>query len=233
MGNGAVAKVLRTKAPQTAHSSSTPFFSVILCTRNRAHLLLRALRSLLRQQWQHWEALIIDDGGTDVTPFLVALLAQEDPRFRFYRTAHRGPGAARHYGILRARGEFITFLDSDDEYHPAHLSLRAEYLQQHPQVDFLLGGVEVIGPPFVPDRNDPRRWIHISECAVGGTFVVRRTLALEIGYPQLRFADDAAFYQKACAAGARIDRVNFPTYRYYRTTPDSLCTRHGMSFTAE
>ncbi len=202
-----------------------PFFSVILCTYNRAALVLRALRSLLHQRWHDWEALVVDDGSTDATPFVLAAALQEEPRLRYFRTAHRGPGAARNYGIRRARGQYITFLDSDDEYLPEHLELRARYLQHHPEVDFLHGGVEVIGYPFVPDRRNRQRLVPISQCVVGGTFVVRRSIALQLGYPRSRFADDAEFYDRVRRAGLCIARLDAPTYRYYRTTPDSLCSQ--------
>ncbi len=204
-----------------------PLFSVVVCTYNRARLLLRALRSLLHQTWRDWEAIIVDDGSTDATPLLLAAAAAEEPRLRPFRTAHRGAGAARWYGIRRARGTFITFLDSDDEYHPEHLELRARYVLACPDVDFLHGGVEIIGPPLVPDRHNPGRWIPVSECVVGGTFVVRRTLVLQLGYPRCTFADDARFFERLHAAGIEPVVVPFPTYRYYRTTPDSLCTRIG------
>lgn len=207
-----------------------PLFSVVICTHNRARLLLRALRSLLLQTWQDWEALVVDDGSTDATPLLVAALAAEEPRLRLFRTAHRGAGAARWYGIRRARGTFITFLDSDDEYHREHLQVRADYVLTHPDVQFMHGGVEVIGPPLVPDRYNPQRWIPVSECVVGGTFVVRRTLLLQLGYPRRAFADDALFFERLQAAGIEPVVVPFSTYRYYRTTPDSLCTRIGGMF---
>jgi GT2 family glycosyltransferase len=84
-----------------------------------------------------------------------------------------------------------------------------------------------VGNPFVPDRHNPRRWIPVSACVIGGTFVIRRTLLLQLGYPRRRFADDAELYDRALRAGARIAFIDEPTYRYYRTTPDSLCTQYG------
>ncbi|MDW7997362.1 MAG: glycosyltransferase family 2 protein, partial [Bacteroidota bacterium] len=137
---------------------------MVLCTYNRARLLPRALRSLIHQHWQDWEAIVVDDGSTDATPLLLAAARAEEQRLRFLRISHQGPGAARQYGIRHARGTYITFLDSDDEYLPEHLELRARYLQHNPEAVFLHGGFEVIGPPLVPDRHNPSRLIPISEC---------------------------------------------------------------------
>lgn len=205
-----------------------PFFSVIVCTYNRARLLPHALRSLVQQRWQDWEAIVVDDGSTDATPLLLSAVAAEEPRVRIFRISHRGAGAARWYGIQQARGTYVTFLDSDDTYLPEHLLLRAEYVHHHPEVEFLHGGVVVIGNPLVPDRHNPKRLIPVSRCVVGGTFVIRRTLALRLRWPCRPFADDALFYERARRSGVHIARVDFPTYCYNRTSPDSLCTQYGQ-----
>src|SRR5581483_6661374 len=81
---------------------------------NRAHLLPAALRSALGQSFTDFEILVVDDGSTDRTP---ALRGQfDDPRLRWLRhESARGGGAARNAGIAAARGEYIAFLDDDDE----------------------------------------------------------------------------------------------------------------------
>jgi len=214
-----------------SRNATVPFFSVVVATYNRVPLLERALSSLQRQQWQDWEAIIVDDGSTDGTAELLQRFCTHDPRMRCYRTVHQGAGAARRYGIARARGQFVTFLDSDDEYLPQHLQLRAELLQQHPYIEVLHGGVRILGSPYVPDRHNPQRLIHLAECVIGGTLVVRRELFRRIPYPALPFADDAAWYEQACRAGVCIAWVSFPTYCYDRTVADSLCTQRGLLLT--
>ena len=104
------------------------------------------------------------------------------------------------------------------------MQIRAEYLAQHPDVELLHGGVEVIGSDTVADKHDPSRQIPISDCVVGGTFVIRRDLAERLhGFRDVLYGDDNDFFERAQAAGAIIHKIDDPTYRYNRLEEDSLC----------
>ncbi|MCX7929861.1 MAG: glycosyltransferase family 2 protein [Chlorobi bacterium] len=203
----------------------TPIFSVVLTTYNRAWCIERAIVSVFAQTEQSWELIIVDDGSTDEIIDVVRPYIGRSDHVRLILQTNQGTGAARQAGIQLARGHFVTFLDSDDEYLPDHLLTRKAYITNNPDYDFFHGGVLVEGDPYVPDRNDPSKLIHIAECAVGGTFVVRRTLALQLGFAPLRYGDDADFFDRARAIGIHPFRVPAATYRYNRTSPDSLCTQ--------
>jgi glycosyltransferase involved in cell wall biosynthesis len=97
----------------------TPRVSVILPAYNRAQLLPRAIGSVLAQTHADFELIVVDDGSTDNTEAVVRRLA--DPRIRYLRRRNGGPGAARNTGIATARGEFVAFQDSDDEWLPHKL----------------------------------------------------------------------------------------------------------------
>jgi glycosyltransferase involved in cell wall biosynthesis len=205
--------------------SGRPFFSIITCTYNRAQLLPRALDSLLRQECTDWECLIMDDASTDNTPEVAEAYAGE--RFRYIRHSHRGCAGSKNGGMEAALGAYVTFLDSDDEYAPGHLSLRKRLLLEDPAIDLLYSDVQVIGHPFVPDKNDPSRDIAIADCVVGGTFVIK-TEALEA---QDRFrdiySDDSAFLESFAAKGRKISFIRSPTYIYHRDTEGSMCSLPG------
>jgi glycosyltransferase involved in cell wall biosynthesis len=81
----------------------------------------------LAQSHQDFEVVIVDDGSTDDSPAIAAYLAKADPRIRYFRhAANKGAQAARNTGIQAARGSWIAFLDSDDEWLPDSLAIRLE-----------------------------------------------------------------------------------------------------------
>lgn len=89
--------------------------SVILPTFNRARTLARAIRSVLNQGYDNLELLVVDDASTDETEALMATLV--DPRLRYIRLARNGGASrARNEGLRLAKGDYIAFQDSDDEW---------------------------------------------------------------------------------------------------------------------
>src|SRR5690606_6206557 len=113
-------------------ATDTPFFSVVVPTYNRAHLIAPTIRSVLSQTCPDLELLVVDDGSTDDTAAVVRAIG--DPRLKYLPVSNRERGAARNFGLGRATGEYVVFLDSDDEFHPAHLETlrRAISEQAHP-----------------------------------------------------------------------------------------------------
>ena len=100
-----------------------PRVSVVLPTFNRAHLIGRAIQSVLEQTLVELELIIVDDGSTDDTGALLGAL--RDPRVRVLRLdTNRGVSRARNAGIAVARAAWVAFLDSDDEWDPLALELR-------------------------------------------------------------------------------------------------------------
>jgi hypothetical protein len=76
----------------------------------------------------------------------------------------------------------------------------------------------------VKDKNDLTREIHIDECVVGGTFLGKRKVFVELGgFQDLSYSDDSDFYERAVKK-FNVAKVDFPTYIYYRDTPDSICS---------
>lgn len=200
-----------------------PFFTVVTCTFNRAGLIRRALDSLLSQDCDDWECVIVDDASTDNTREVVAPYLGSRVRYEYH--AHQGCAMSKNAGIAAARGRYVTFLDSDDEYRAEHLEIRRQALVAAPDLDLLYSNVEVIGSAFVPDRDDPSRLIPITDCVVGGTFVLSRECALASGgFPDVPLGDDALLMEKLVSGGYKIKKIASATYIYHRETPDSLCT---------
>jgi glycosyltransferase involved in cell wall biosynthesis len=108
---------------------SSPRFSVIIPSYNRADFLPQAIDSVLAQGYQEFELIVVDDGSTDDTP---AVLAARAGQFVHLRQENRGLAAARNAGLRVARGEFVGFLDSDDCWEPGFLAAVLATFEAHP-----------------------------------------------------------------------------------------------------
>jgi glycosyltransferase involved in cell wall biosynthesis len=98
-----------------------PLFSVVIATYNRAGLLPRAITSVLSQTYQNFELIVVDDCSTDNTEEVVGAF-KKDGRIIYHRLIeNKGPSAARNKGLDLAKGDYIAFLDSDDELLPGAL----------------------------------------------------------------------------------------------------------------
>ena len=102
------------------------FFSVILPTYNRAGTLMRAVNSVLAQNFSYFELIIIDDGSTDNTADLIKGLKDDRIKYIFQKNQERS--AARNNGISNSIGKYICFLDSDDEFTPDYLKALHEFV---------------------------------------------------------------------------------------------------------
>ncbi len=102
--------------------------SVIIPSHNRAEVLPRAVASVLAQTLAPLEVIVVDDGSDDGT---AALMARRFPGVRCLVQQNRGVSAARNAGIAAARGEWLAFLDSDDEWLPGKLAAQRAALEEH------------------------------------------------------------------------------------------------------
>jgi glycosyltransferase involved in cell wall biosynthesis len=98
-----------------------PFFSVIIPTYNRAHILLQTIESVQKQLFTNWECIVIDDGSTDNTAEVIKEISDHDKRIIYIHQQNAERSAARNNGIKNARGEYLCFLDSDDAFTELHL----------------------------------------------------------------------------------------------------------------
>jgi glycosyltransferase involved in cell wall biosynthesis len=108
----------------------TPMFSVIIPTYNRAAFITRTVQSVLDQTFKSFEIIIVDDGSTDNTEAVLQPLIQNHSNIYYFKKKNEERGAARNFGIMHAKGDYVTFLDSDDIFYPNHLQEAMELLRQ-------------------------------------------------------------------------------------------------------
>ncbi|MCC6587340.1 MAG: glycosyltransferase [Bryobacterales bacterium] len=211
--------------------------SVVTPTYNSAQTLARAHASVLEQTYTNWEHIIVDDGSTDNTAEVLAKISSNS-QVVVLSQPNRGQGAALNRGLRHARGGYLAFLDSDDEYLPTHLADHVAYLNQNPAVDLLWGGIEPIANHpddlLVPDMEAGEGLIHISECVVQGTIFMRQRVMNSCSFTEDRSVwwQDYDFVAKA-KQKYKVERFLKATYRYYRTSADSLVSKAKAAMRAK
>jgi len=202
-----------------------PIVSIILPTYNRSEFLKRAIDSVIIQTFSKWELIVVDDGSEDDTFLIINKLIASNKKIRYMKHSKRKLPLSLNAGIKASAGEYITFLGSDDEYLPEHLSLRVNELQNNDKIDLVYGGVKIIGDLYVKDKNDLSKKTHLSDCVIGGTFFGKRNMFIELGgFKNIEYSEDSEFYERAKSI-YNIKKVKYPTYVYYRNTPDSICNK--------
>lgn len=114
-----------------------PLVSIITPLYNKAAHFTTTIQSVLAQTYQNWEWIIVDDGSTDGSHEMVPI---EHPQIRLFRQGNHGPAMARNRAARWARGDFITFLDADDEYLPHKVAKEVATLQGHEQCSWVSSG---------------------------------------------------------------------------------------------
>lgn len=121
----------------------SPVFSIITPIYNSAVYLHRCIDSVCRQSFINWELILIDDGSTDESCDICINYAKKDPRIVYYRQDNRGVSSARNSGISRSTGEWILFLDSDDELFCQTLESLYSIIREQDGPDLIIGGYEI------------------------------------------------------------------------------------------
>jgi glycosyltransferase involved in cell wall biosynthesis len=107
--------------------------SVVIPLYNKATSISSTLECVLNQNFTDWEVVVVDDGSTDDSANIVSSMG--DSRIRLIRQPNAGVSAARNRGAIEAEGEFIAFLDADDEWDNDYLATQYELTQKYPDCD--------------------------------------------------------------------------------------------------
>ena len=219
--------------------------SVVIPAYNAAEYIGRAIDSVLAQTRRPDEIIVVDDGSTDDTAGIVETYGSQ---VRLIRQENAGVSAARNTGINAATGEWIAFLDSDDEWLKEKLQLQVELLGRNPdlvwstanfiychcgqdyhcqKLDEKTGEAFLNGVDFFEDYFDA-----YIKAAAGwtGTMIVKRDILKEAGLfqpEQLRFNDEDMWWRIAY----RYPRIGYnskPLAVYHMHVPDSVTKKYQV-----
>ncbi len=122
--------------------NQTPKVSVVISTYNRASMLKRAIQSVLAQTFQDFELIVVDNASTDNTQKIVKSFSDERLRY-ICHAMNRGGSAARNTGIKNSKGQYIAFLDDDDEWFSQKLEKQVKKMDATPLAGLIYVGSEV------------------------------------------------------------------------------------------
>jgi glycosyltransferase involved in cell wall biosynthesis len=227
-----------TQEDRTAQASpSSPFFSVIMPTWNRGLDVRKAVDSVLQQTYEDFELIIVDD-GSDV-PAAEALREVRDERVRCVRLdRNRGVAAARNEGIRQAKGEYLAFLDDDDEYLPQKLAVIRDttaggydVVYHRMRIHFVEEGFSYINSPY--GYSTFRQLLLKNLLGSPSMVVLRRSACTAVGgFDEILPAlEDYELWLRMAKAGFRfkyVDRVLTNYYRHTRRSSRSLLLRSDI-----
>lgn len=207
---------------------NNPEISVIVVTYNRANLLRRAIESILKQSFQNFEIIIIDNASKDDTISTLNELRQIDDRIKFFRMCQNvGPGAARNFGVQKAKGKYIAILDDDDIAVPERLYLQWRLLNNCPDIGLTFSPVVwiddefkevgrfpgiVLRGEFPTDPNKVFELLYLESNKIPNTTImVRREVIAHIGYPSYPWVGEDWFWcMQLSALGIKMRPINEP-----------------------
>ncbi|HQR78599.1 MAG TPA: glycosyltransferase [Actinomycetota bacterium] len=194
----------RDPAPTAADG---PVFSIVMTVFNNGACLRAAIDSVVAQTLPDWEVVLWDDGTTD--PETLAVLdGLDSPRMRVIRAANQGVVGARNAAARETRGEFLLFLDPDDELAPTYLEKALLTFTRFPSVDIVIPSVRVESesaqPFWLPAHFEERRIAYENTTPIAS--VIRRSVWEAAGGMSARMADgyeDWEFWRRCAGLGLR------------------------------
>ncbi|HWD84685.1 MAG TPA: glycosyltransferase family A protein [Solirubrobacteraceae bacterium] len=201
--------------------------SVVMAARNEQQFIAEALESVLAQDYEAVEVIVVDDGSTDQTARVA-----DGFYVRVLRVAHAGPAAARNIGLEAAQGTYWLAFDADDVMPSDRIRRQVAYLEAHPDAGVVFGLAEAF---VTPGQSRPAHWNPIWDRGPfpghPATMLARREVRDLVGPydPSLHHAEDLDWQARAQEAGivsGRLDHVCL-RYRVHRgnTSSDRLGNR--------
>jgi cellulose synthase/poly-beta-1,6-N-acetylglucosamine synthase-like glycosyltransferase len=219
-----------------------PTVSVVIPAYNCAAKIEAAIQSVQQQIFAPTEIMVVDDGSTDETLAVLRRLAEQVETLRFVSQENGGPAKARNTGINLAKGEWIAFLDADDQWLPNRLQSQLNLLREHPHLNWMAGGFDSrrsgespnrdnrVKPLLSETRDSESVVIDALEALAGaeilwtGTILVRRDFIIKVGgfNTALKGPEDSELWVRLAIECREIGFVREPIAVYTTAQEDSL-----------
>lgn len=207
--------------------------SIIIPIYNVEKTLKRCVDSILRQGLDNYEVLLIDDGSQDNSGKIADGMADND-RITVYHKVNGGPSDARNYGMDRAQGDYITFVDSDDEIAPDTFPELMKILCNHPEYDILEYSVKQIRPEYevLSDfgehvYHNATDWLRnkgLQHCWMCNKVFRREVIGKTRFATSLRRFEDMRFMGDMLVKNPTIATTSHGTYLYYQNDNGLVAT---------
>jgi glycosyltransferase involved in cell wall biosynthesis len=207
-----------------------PLFSIIIPCYNQAHFLPDCIESLLVQEFQNWEAIVVNDGSTDATSEVTKKYVEKDSRIKLVEKVNGGLSSARNFGIKNAKGSRFIFLDADDFLYPNCLQNIALAIQDSDENTLIQYGytyitqdkVSVLHTVLPSEQKNIIPQIFSAVLGPCHSICISKKLCDSIGFfdERLRSVEDWDFWLRAAKAGATQIAIKMPLvyYRYVRNS---------------
>lgn len=172
-----------------------PYFTIVIPSYNRGHIVGRAIESVLNQSYSDFEIIVVDDGSTDNTKEVVSQYI--DSRINYFFQENSGVSVARNNGSKLAKGDYLVFLDSDDYVKDIWLKDFFDVLQHN------LTDVVICRSRITEDfKND-------SSSFLAGTFAINKNVFYDIGMydEKLRFGENTELNWRINFNNSRIKTI--------------------------
>lgn len=200
--------------------------SVIIPCYNVADTLQRCVQSILTQLPRDAEVILVDDGSTDATGLLAERIAAENASVRVFHKLNGGLSDARNCGIAKASGDYLMFVDSDDEVAPSTFSPILRFMHEHPEVDVAEFPIRVhCGHASEYLQEYPERiwpsarqyWLATEawEHSYAVNKIYKRKFLQDIRFPKGRLFEDIWFYSELLSEQPQVATLSDGLYLYY------------------
>ena len=220
-----------------------PLVSIIVPVYNAARYLARCVQSILSQTVTSIEVILVDDGSTDESGAIADSFAEKDKRISVYHKPNAGVSHTRNFGLSHAKGEWVSFVDSDDALSPVFLEELLKTVM--PETDFCLcnftmtngEGNDYLYETFHPGKSREETISNLYKCgwmfSIGILF--RRSFLTDhqLRFPEhLHYTEDVWFTTRAVFYAQHISKTKQPLY-CYNTGNQSSLTHKSQNEAAE